>query len=50
MWGRASPSLFWLDLRNRIAVIYASQIYPFGEERTFCLFLEVETAVYVGPS
>ena len=46
MWAGIANTFFWLDLRNGIAGIYASQMYPFGDERTYGLFQEVEAAAY----
>jgi len=48
MWAGIANTFFWLDLANRVAGVYASQLYPFGDRRTYGLFLEVETAVYEG--
>jgi methyl acetate hydrolase len=37
---------FWIDPRNGIAGVYATQILPFVDEKSLPLFLAFETAVY----
>ena len=46
MWAGLANSFYWIDLQNRIAGCYISQIVPFADPRTYQLFLDIETAVY----
>ena len=44
--GRAWQLLFWIDPKNGIAGVYATQILPFVDAKSLPLFLDFETAVY----
>lgn len=46
MWAGLANSFYWIDLQNRIAGCYISQIVPFADARTYQLYLDLETAVY----
>jgi methyl acetate hydrolase len=46
MWAGLANSFYWIDLQNKVAGAYMSQIVPFADARTYQLYLDVETAVY----
>lgn len=46
MWAGLANSFYWIDLQNDVAGVYASQIVPFADPRTYQLFVDIETAVY----
>lgn len=45
-WAGLANTYFWIDPRNGIAGVYATQILPFVDEKSLPLFLAFETAVY----
>ncbi len=45
-WAGLANSYYWIDLHNNVAGVYASQIVPFADPRTYQLFVDIETAVY----
>lgn len=45
-WAGLANSYFWIDPRNAIAGVYATQILPFVDEKSLPLYLDFETAVY----
>ncbi|MDE0808633.1 MAG: 1,4-butanediol diacrylate esterase, partial [Alphaproteobacteria bacterium] len=45
-WAGLGNSYFWIDLKNGIAGVYATQILPFVDTKSLPLFLDFETAVY----
>lgn len=47
-WAGLANSYYWIDLTRKIGGAYATQIFPFGDEKSFPLFLEFEKAVYKG--
>lgn len=47
-WAGLANSYYWIDLTRKIGGAYATQIFPFGDEKSFPLFLEFEKAVYQG--
>ena len=46
MWAGLANSYFWIDRANGIGGAYLSQIFPFADQPSLDLFLELETAVY----
>ncbi|MDH4362479.1 MAG: beta-lactamase family protein [Acidimicrobiia bacterium] len=46
MWAGLANSFYWIDLQNDVAGVYASQIVPFADPRTYQLFLDIESTVY----
>jgi methyl acetate hydrolase len=46
MWAGLANSFYWIDLHNQVAGCYISQIVPFVDERTYQLYVDLETAVY----
>lgn len=47
-WAGLANSYYWIDLTRKIGGAYATQIFPFGDEKALSLFLEFEQAVYQG--
>ena len=47
-WAGLANSYYWIDLTRKIGGAYATQIFPFGDEKSLPLFLEFEQAVYQG--
>ena len=45
-WAGLGNSYFWIDPKNGIAGVYATQILPFVDSKSLPLFLDFETAVY----
>jgi methyl acetate hydrolase len=45
-WAGLGNSYYWIDPKNGIAGVYATQILPFVDIKSLPLFLEFETAVY----
>jgi len=45
-WAGLANTYFWIDPKNGIAGVYATQILPFVDEKSLPLFLAFETAVY----
>jgi methyl acetate hydrolase len=45
-WAGLANSYFWIDPRNGIAGVYATQILPFVDKKSLPLYLDFETAVY----
>jgi methyl acetate hydrolase len=45
-WAGLGNSYFWIDPRNGVAGVYATQILPFVDRKSLPLFLDFETAVY----
>jgi methyl acetate hydrolase len=45
-WAGLGNSYFWIDPKNGIAGVYATQILPFVDIKSLPLFLDFETAVY----
>jgi methyl acetate hydrolase len=45
-WAGLANSFYWIDPKNGIGGVYASQILPFGDPKTLNLFQDFETAVY----
>ncbi|MFK7963579.1 MAG: serine hydrolase domain-containing protein [Burkholderiaceae bacterium] len=46
MWAGLANSFFWIDRKNGVGGAYLSQILPFGDEKSFNLFLDIERATY----
>jgi CubicO group peptidase (beta-lactamase class C family) len=46
MWAGLANSFYWIDLQNKLAGCYISQIVPFVDARSYQLYHDVETAVY----
>jgi CubicO group peptidase (beta-lactamase class C family) len=45
-WAGLANSYYWIDPKNGIAGVYATQILPFIDEKSFPLYIDFETAVY----
>jgi methyl acetate hydrolase len=45
-WAGLANSYFWIDPKNGIAGVYATQILPFVDKKSLPLYLDFETAVY----
>ncbi len=46
MWAGIANTFFWIDMDNQVAGTYMSQQLPFGDARSYQLYLDVETAAY----
>ncbi len=46
MWAGVANTFFWIDMANQVAGTYMSQQLPFGDARSYQLYLDVETATY----
>jgi methyl acetate hydrolase len=46
MWAGLANCYYWIDPKNGIGGVYATQILPFGDAKSYPLFLEFQTAVY----
>ena len=45
-WAGLGNSYYWIDPKNGIAGVYATQVLPFVDVKSLPLYLEFETAVY----
>ena len=46
MWAGLANSYFWIDQSTGLAGVYATQIFPFADEKSFPLYLAFEKGVY----
>ena len=46
MWAGIANSFFWIDMDNQVAGTYISQQLPFGDPRSYQLYIDIETATY----
>ena len=46
MWAGIANTYFWIDMRNQVAGTYLSQQLPFGDARSYQLYIDIETATY----
>ena len=46
MWAGIANSFFWIDMDNEVAGTYISQQLPFGDARSYQLYIDIETATY----
>lgn len=46
MWAGLANCYYWIDQKNGIGGVYASQVLPFGDVKSYPLFLELQSAVY----
>lgn len=47
-WAGLANSYYWIDQTQGLGGVYATQIFPFGDEKSLPLFFEFEKAVYQG--
>jgi methyl acetate hydrolase len=45
-WAGLANSYYWIDPKNGIGGVYATQISPFADKKSVPLFFEFEKAVY----
>ena len=46
MWAGIANSFFWIDMDNQVAGTYFSQQLPFGDPRSYQLYIDIETGTY----
>ena len=46
MWAGLANSYFWIDQSTGLAGVYATQIFPFADKKSFLLYLAFEKGVY----
>ena len=46
MWAGIANTFFWIDMDNQVAGTYISQQLPFGDPRSYQLYIDIETATY----
>lgn len=47
-WAGLANSFYWIDQRRGLGGAYATQIFPFGDEKTLSLFFAFEQMIYEG--
>ena len=45
-WAGLSNMYFWIDRRNGLGGMWASQVFPFADPTSFGGYMDFETAVY----
>ena len=46
MWAGLANSYYWIDMKNGIGGVYATQILPFTDKKSLPLYYAFESAVY----
>lgn len=46
MWAGLANTYYWIDQKNGVGGVYASQILPFADVKSYPLFLAFQSAVY----
>ena len=46
MWAGLANSYFWIDQSTGLAGVYATQIFPFADEKSFPLYLALKRSLH----
>jgi len=46
MWAGLANSYYWIDMKNGVGGVYATQILPFADKKSLPLYYAFESAVY----